>query len=241
MLHRLWQITVFAISFSLCNAEKETYSFTLRNSPGHLVQYWSCEKESVLRSTSESTFACSSLGFMEFEQWRLRHEDMVLQKFTVPISNRIVINNKDGNGENAHLSRRFSSSPYSPNWRIFSLSTLSSNSSQIVVYTNLLNEIATVSIFGNCTDREMDIHTVFGDNSVIVSSGVVSVETRSTSLRITTRLDTCTVMYHVDSLLLLTNTTKKSVTHRNDPRLVPICCVFLVEMALLTCITFVLL
>lgn len=24
------------------------------------------------------------------------------------------------------------------------------------------NEIATVSIFGNCTDREMDIHTVFG-------------------------------------------------------------------------------
>lgn len=64
----------------VCNAEKETYSFTLRNSPGHLVQYWSCEKESVLRSTSESTFACSSLGFMEFEQWRLRHEDMVLQK-----------------------------------------------------------------------------------------------------------------------------------------------------------------
>ena len=91
------------------------------------------------------------------------------------------------------------------------------------MYTNLLsscmysmtprNEIATVSIFGNCTDREMDIHTVFGgllcganskvDNSVIVSSGVVSVETRSTSLRITTRLDTCTVMYHVDSILLL--------------------------------------
>ena len=59
----------------------------------------------------------------------------------------------------------------------------------------------------------MDIHTVFTglrsgmisrvEDSVMVSSGIVSIETHSTALRITARLDTCTVLYHLDSFLLL--------------------------------------